>query len=591
MSEFRMSINNFQNCREPGSRLKIITMLKFIFSLVLLCTSLFSLAQVFHPIEFIEKDPVWTYISFDSTLMGVQNFDGYNHFSFINNSKEASLRSGDYLYMVNATQLVAMLEGGFIVKVDLNTGKPIWSRAFDMRTSDRQENLEDMYIDPNGQLCIITAKRVTLPDIYLPYGLNSKWINPGDSAIIVTRKYNPDTGDLEEYIQADVTDPEVWRIRNTVNGQRQLFGLKNGEFYANEFIRKSGVGNDDYAYGQTKLDQYGNILEAEKRDTVRFEFPIDSTDKVGQTNQSRFRRVSEDTLISVQNWTNYWEHDYYKQPGLVLFDKNLNKVKSIKLDDALEGINFKSLYIYYADHQYIIIYAPVWEQTPEDAFEPYAEYLVLDYDGNVVRRFSNEFNGYRHHVINFTYSELEEEFLVFFGAHYLEGLGIMFLKTKQGGGLEYMGKLSYKPNDHVLFFYYVSQLENGDILIQGNNRTPDPESPWGFGYYGDWPTLMRIRAEDVGLSVDKDPVDQLQYLHIYPNPVRTYLNIDGLKAENVILRIYDLTGRQVMSHPAGFAGQRSLKMDVSSLGAGFYILKAFDAKGKLLGSNNFIKVE
>ncbi len=566
-------------------------MLKFIFSLVLLCTSLFGQTQVFQPIEFIEKDPVWTYVSFDSTLMGVQNFDGYNHFSFINNSKEAHLRSGDYLYMVNATQLVAMLEGGFIVKVDLNTGKPIWSRAFDMRTSDRQENLEDMYIDPNGQLCIITAKRVTLPDIYLPYGLNSKWNNPGDSAIIVTRKYNPDTGELMDHIVADVTNPNVLRIKNTVNGQRQLFGLKNGQFYTNEFIQESGPGNNDFAYAQTKLDQYGNILEAEKRDTVRFEFPIDSTDKVGQTNQSRFLRVSEDTLISVQNWTNFWEHDYYKQPGLVLFDKNLNKVKSIKLDDALEGINFKSLYLRYADHQYVIIHAPVWEQTPEDAFEPLDEYLVLDYDGNVVRRFSNEFNGFRHNVLKFNYSEKMNEFLVLFGAHYLEGIGIMFLKTKPGGGLEYLGKLSYKPNDHVLFFYYVSQLENGDILIHGNNRTPDPESPWGFGYYGDWPTLMRIRAEDVGLSVDKDPVEKLQYIHIYPNPVRTYLNMDGLKAENVILRIYDLTGRQVMSHSAGFAGQRSLNMDVSSLSAGFYLLKVYDALGKLLGSNKFIKVE
>lgn len=235
-------------------------MLKFIFSLVLLCTSLFSLAQVFHPIEFIEKDPVWTYVSFDSTLMGVQNFDGYNHFSFILNGKEAYQRSGDYLYMVNATKLVAWLEGGFIVKVDLNTGKPLWSKAFDMRTSDRQENLEDFYLDHTGQLCVITTKRIALPD----HPSYSKWLDSGDTSVIVTRKYDPDTGELMDHIVADVTNPEVLRIKNTVNGQRQLFGLKNGEFYANEFIRKSAVGIDDYAYGQTKLDQYGNILEAEK---------------------------------------------------------------------------------------------------------------------------------------------------------------------------------------------------------------------------------------------------------------------------------------------------------------------------------------
>ncbi|HAY71638.1 MAG TPA: hypothetical protein DCX89_07080 [Saprospirales bacterium] len=416
----------------------------------------------------------------------------------------------------------------------------------------------------------------------------------GDSSLISVRKYDSESGMLVGHIRGDPSNTNLLRIKNSIATSRQLYGLKDGTFFYNEIVTPGILSEETESwYNQYKIDELGNILENEKRDTIRFEKEVDSVNinRVGQSNINRIKRISIDSLITIQYWINNFDQNFDKQPSLVIYDQHLDKVKNLKLDEAIEGINFKTLRLGGANHNYILLHAPIWEQDLYDTLAPLWEFLVFDYEGNLVRRFNNEPEEYRHHYMIFHYLEDEGEFLMAVQAHYLEGPGIKFYKTKPGGGLQFLKKLTYDYNEHVLVFRYLDVLDNGDLLIQGNNRAPDPSTPNGIGYAGDWPTLMRFRAEDVGLSADKGPVEKLQYVHIYPNPVRTYLNLDSLKAENVILRIYDLTGRQVMSHPAGFAGQRFLKMDVSSLGAGFYILKVFDAQGKLLGSNKFIKVE
>ncbi|HRQ29801.1 MAG TPA: T9SS type A sorting domain-containing protein, partial [Saprospiraceae bacterium] len=528
----------------------------------------------------------------DSSLIGNGIFDGENHFSYYNNYREYCLRDKDFLYMFNSTQIKCYQEGGFIVKIDLITGKPIWWATIDLRTEEKQEFLEDMYL-AEGMLHVVTARRIADPE-YFPDGFSSQWNWLGDSSLISVRKYDSESGMLVGHIRGDPSNTNLLRIKNSIATSRQLYGLKDGTFFYNEIVTPGILSEETESwYNQYKIDELGNILENEKRDTIRFEKEVDSVNinRVGQSNINRIKRISIDSLITIQYWINNFDQNFDKQPSLVIYDQHLDKVKNLKLDEAIEGINFKTLRLGGANHNYILLHAPIWEQDLYDTLAPLWEFLVFDYEGNLVRRFNNEPEEYRHHYMIFHYLEDEGEFLMAVQAHYLEGPGIKFYKTKPGGGLQFLKKLTYDYNEHVLVFRYLDVLDNGDLLIQGNNRAPDPSTPNGIGYAGDWPTLMRFRAEDVGLSADKGPVEKLQYVHIYPNPVRTYLNLDSLKAENVILRIYDLTGRQVMSHPAGFAGQRFLKMDVSSLGAGFYILKVFDAQGKLLGSNKFIKVE
>ncbi|MFN8287460.1 MAG: T9SS type A sorting domain-containing protein [Chitinophagales bacterium] len=63
----------------------------------------------------------------------------------------------------------------------------------------------------------------------------------------------------------------------------------------------------------------------------------------------------------------------------------------------------------------------------------------------------------------------------------------------------------------------------------------------------------------------------------YPNPASNILNIDYTSQNNseTVVRIYDLTGREVMSvkHAADI-GDNYLKLDVSSLSAGMYVFEA-----------------
>lgn len=78
----------------------------------------------------------------------------------------------------------------------------------------------------------------------------------------------------------------------------------------------------------------------------------------------------------------------------------------------------------------------------------------------------------------------------------------------------------------------------------------------------------KILAENVGVAAD----DETSLIRVYPNPASDQLHIQPIAAfeENVVITIYDVTGKSVLVQQCTSTGQSII--DVSALGTGIYTL-------------------
>jgi hypothetical protein len=74
------------------------------------------------------------------------------------------------------------------------------------------------------------------------------------------------------------------------------------------------------------------------------------------------------------------------------------------------------------------------------------------------------------------------------------------------------------------------------------------------------------------------------YMHVFPNPAKSYLNVETNSPDNQQLEIYDLSGKLLVT--TSFLNQS--KIDISSLPSGTYIYKVFSQNsGEITATNKF----
>jgi len=90
---------------------------------------------------------------------------------------------------------------------------------------------------------------------------------------------------------------------------------------------------------------------------------------------------------------------------------------------------------------------------------------------------------------------------------------------------------------------------------------------------------------------DKMPDNDKMKVEVYPNPVRTTLNVNlnsvaKTNAGKVIIRIFDVNGKTVLVRQAALG---NVQINVSRLSNGTYFINVQDGKGKVLHKAKFIK--
>ena len=139
-------------------------------------------------------------------------------------------------------------------------------------------------------------------------------------------------------------------------------------------------------------------------------------------------------------------------------------------------------------------------------------------------------------------------------------------------------RVSSEPNDYLQVFVngVLDEQISGETswetktidLTETNNTIEWKYQKNGSSSSGtDRGFVDAISFEDATLSTISNKLD---YVSIFPNPVKSTLNLKGLRNEVYSLEIYDVSGRKVI-------GGRNISktLDVSTLKKGFYIVKLY----------------
>jgi hypothetical protein len=539
--------------------------------------AIFSFVQLdgqitpYEPNDFGNLEPVWQHLVSDSTTIELDEtkYDGINHFSFYMNLPAPFLFQDNFLYIgLNTTiQMRTLNEGGYVEKIDLETGKSIWKDYFDLRDSDYREFVESLSLDENGQLKVITARNIkpTFPDDYNDIG----YAGVGDSAMISIRLYDTLTGELAEHIVNDYSPDSTQWIYYDIADNTLLKPASNNRYYYNRY---------DYynnSYCQYLMNERGVLIEENRCDSITFDLPYDDV-IYSQENRAKMFRVSEDTLLTLDYIKNN-EKETIEQTKLTLYDKSLQKRKIISLDSILK-FNYRTLRLRSADKNYIYLFGMIPGSIPHTSWDDTMAHCIINWEGVPENQFKNLLNDVRLGEFVVCPLIIENELLLAERSSDPAGFNFFITNKNTAGGFELLKRVYFNNPEYVFSIHELFQLENGDILLYGLNKSkPD----WSDYYIGNWHTFIRIPAEDLGLKTRvKEPAIMLQDKPIiYPNPVQTNLNVSFNNEFNGTVNLYDFLGSLVLSKECYQA--KSLNLNISSFPSGMYFIWIMDADGNL----------
>ncbi|MBL4594057.1 MAG: T9SS type A sorting domain-containing protein [Flavobacteriales bacterium] len=189
--------------------------------------------------------------------------------------------------------------------------------------------------------------------------------------------------------------------------------------------------------------------------------------------------------------------------------------------------------------------------------------------------------------------------------------------TKRPKSFEFSYKSNPKLGDEVLVGIQLTKTINDSIIVLGEGffTTNQIQKNWtkkkiDINYYSGYtPDNINIIAlssanaaindgtngyakigstlylDNLKLNVEKDITPKsAYYIHVFPNPAKSFINVKTNSPDNQQIEIYNLSGKLVLN--SSFNHQS--KIDISTLSSGTYVYKVFSAlSGEITATNKF----
>lgn len=529
--------------------------------IILFCYSFLSIAQVkpYKEIKFKNLNPIWIYSSIDSTLIGNNTHSGRDHFYNLSDNPFPYLINDNCIYIANHTQFsTGEVEGALLEKINLKNGKVLWQQKWDTRNNDRQEWVEYIYLDEDGYINVVTDKRIKEPfnDIFNLFSFK------GDTCLINIRKFDPKDGELLENKGGTIEDFESLRIKNSPLGTTILFPNNNNfQYYS---MSKSYETISLY-----NINEIGHIISDVIIDTIQFENNINIYDE-GMQFYRRMLKVNKDTLVTLDILNNPLKSEIDSQTIITILNKKMESINKFRVDSLLP-YNYEKLYLNFANNKYICVSGQKQNQSYRDTFF----YVIFNYQGKIERQFTGIYNNKNHSFWEASYLASEDEFLLPTASSQYYALDFVF--TTPFDSVKLHKEFYYTDNDYRFIPIFLLQLENGDIFSYGYTSYYDENNSIFIALS---PTMMRIKAEDLGLITSNTNIPSVEkgQFNLYPNPVNKALNVKFEILFSGTLEIIDEFGKTIFEQ--NLKNIRKKSIDVTTLKIGTYFIRAINKNQK-----------
>jgi len=524
--------------------------------------------------EFENYQPKWKHVFLDSTAIG--NYiilgedtlynNGWSHISSGNNS---------YNHIVNNSSFISVLptglnfiEGGFIEKLDIKTGRSIWKNYFDLRNYDRKEWPYYIFLNSENILEILSFRQLYKDPWPLP---NPLWLN----SRLSKREYNPLTGILNNNYFADEFDSRTCKMANPFRLNSNLNIYLFPYQYGYQYIRQRPI--DDKIEIINKFLNDSSYIIKDSLLYINYQYP--------QIKRSELFYITTDSLLFMMH-SKVVDDNVQDSFEILLFwfDRNFNIIDSFNLSDDLPySDNYR---IVNTSNNSIIISGKSHFESNLIQF-----YSIFNFNGDLIETVYLKDNNNTPFILGFSSAiklKYDTGSLFFsrdkqFGNWYLK-----IHKSDGNGNLTQLKSLKVIPNDHEIDPKYLYQLDNGDIILKCLDRNKD--------YYDrledpSAQVLVYFPAADLGIKtfVEDDITFEGKELSLYPNPSSENLNIEFSDRFDGFIQISDLMGRIILVKY--IQSDSKTNVDISNLTKGIYFIRAVDSTGKGMYKSEMFIVE
>ena len=529
---------------------------------VIVTTNLSSqLPGNYQPLEFDDLVPLWTHVTYDSTIVGHDilnprsvgiEFDGYSHvFPSMDIEIEPLIYQGFY-YKVSRTIYDTDVSGGLIEKIDLSNGEIIWKQVFDLRTQDRREFIGRTLIK-DDKLILIDLDIITPdhPDVPVPIVAYAGFDTYG---ILKIREYDLQTGELVCIDVADENDPNVMLIRSAEEYSTRIYMIDDSTFQVIDYKNEYQLDIAPYLLVDT-INRQGQYLNSTDTIFSSYQFDADWTD----TRRNKSLNVIIDEYTDEIVWFDDYIEGNFNQgdsKGRILKIKN-NELKKLEIPDVFSKGSPQGLGLVNITQDYYLVAAIIDADTDDWTF-----YLIDKEDGSIINYF--EITGMK----SFREPQIGDNGSLIFAQTNLslEGRPVQFFE-KNDSVLELVSEFGLLDSDYLFTPIKIFPLTNGNYLVSGIQT----EAPIGApSHKGIFMTDFLVTPENIGVetvSVNNIVTNEGKF-NVFPNPSKSMLNIQSFANKDYNAIIVNSFGQTVKE--LSIKEQSIISFDINNLISGNY---------------------
>jgi hypothetical protein len=529
---------------------------------VIVTTNLSSqLPGNYQPLEFDDLVPLWTHVTYDSTVVGHEipnprsigiEFDGYSHvFPSMDTEVEPLIFEGFY-YKISRTIYDTDVSGGLIEKIDLSNGEIIWKQVFDLRTQDRREFIGRTLIK-DDKLILIDLDIITPdhPDVPVPIVAYAGFDTYG---ILKIREYDLQTGELVCIDVADENDPNVMLIRSAEEYSTRIYMIDDSTFQVIDYKNEYQLDIAPYLLVDT-INRQGQYLNSTDTIFSSYQFDADWTD----TRRNKSLNVIIDEYTDEIVWFDDYIEGNFNQgdsKGRILKIKN-NELKKLEIPDVFSKGSPQGLGLINITQDYYLVAAIIDADTDDWTF-----YLIDKEDGSIINYF--EITGMK----SFREPQIGDNGSLIFAQTNLslEGRPVQFFE-KNDSVLELVSEFGLLDSDYLFTPIKIFPLTNGNYLVSGIQT----EAPIGApSHKGIFMTDFLVTPENIGVetvSVNNIVTNEGKF-NVFPNPSKSMLNIQSFANKDYNAIIVNSFGQTVKE--LSIKEQSIISFDINNLISGNY---------------------
>ncbi len=559
----------------------------FVFLVLFSCLSLSGQTELYdyEAFEFESYNPKWMSMVVDSSVIGdslyinqgtsfadTSIYNGWSNFSFIGaDYGNHFVADDDKIYFFKPYKYISD-RGGYLECLDKETGELDWKTVWHFGNITYKEEPVYLYINYKGNLEVIGLRA----------GKEGLYVNNNKNNTLVVREYDKNTGNLLNYSYGNPNGGGVKKMN------LPWIGLRGRKFllypYGNDLYRYFEIIPGKKFYKSYVLDKDGKVVSV---DSVRV-IPK-NPDKAFCYFDNSFLRMGKERYVEFLFNRACSDDRDSLDISVDIINKDFEIEKTRYMSEVLDSADDYRLH--WSNEDYFILKKIIEDTLENGDFAFRNEFILFDKELNKLETIKlQDDNGWPLELsrrIKAIKLKGDDGMLVVGTGHNFVSDGyntLNFYKSSGKGVLDTVRIIKVKDEKHRIAVDQIYQLDDGDIMLECR----DINEKFIFGYYimaGHW--LIRFAAEDLGITGTEDYfAGKSDKLEIFPNPAKDNIKISFDDNVQGILNIYDILGQKVLNE--NISGNQK-QIDVSSLTTGIYSIIFNPKNNEKMLRGNFVK--